>query len=65
LRSIDIALGRRDKVPVQLPTWLELGFETAYIRGYCCPILAGHDDSSMVIACHQGALTSLKEDEAK
>ncbi len=33
--------------------------------GYCRPILAGHDDSSVVIACHQGALPLLKEDEAK
>ena len=28
-------------------------------------ILAGRDDSSMVIVCHQGALVLLKEDEAK
>ena len=52
-------------MPFQLPTWLELGFVTAYTRGYCCPILAGRDDSSMVIVCHQGALVLLKEDEAK
>ncbi len=65
LRSIDIALERRDKVPVQLPTWLGLGFVTAYTTGYCCPILAGRDDSSIVIAYHQGALTLLEEDEAK
>jgi hypothetical protein len=65
LRSIDIALGRKDKVPVQLPTWLGLGFVTAYTIGYCRPILAGCDDSSILIACHQGASTSLEEDEAK
>jgi hypothetical protein len=52
-------------VPVQLPTWLGLGFVTAYTTGYCRPILAGRDDSSIVIACHQGALVLLKEDEAK
>ncbi len=65
LRSIDIALGRRDEVPVQLPTWLGLGFVTAYTMGYRRLILAGHDDSSIIIACHQGPLTSLEEDEAK
>ncbi len=52
-------------MPVQLPTWLGLGFVTAYTMGYCLPILAGHDDSSIVILCHQGASTLLKEDEAK
>ncbi len=52
-------------MPVQLPTWLGLGFVTAYTTGYRRPILAGHDDSSIVIACHQGASTLLKEDEAK
>ncbi len=65
MRSIDIDLGKRHKVPVQLPTWLGLGFVTAYTTGYCRPILAGRDDSSIVIMCHQGALTSLEEDEAK
>jgi hypothetical protein len=45
--------------------WLGLGFVTACTMGYCHPILAGRDDSSIVIACHQGALTSLKEDQAK
>ena len=50
---------------VQLPTWLGLGFVTAYKTGYCCPILAGRDDSSIVIACHHGASTLLEEDEAK
>ncbi len=65
LRSIDIALGRRDKVPVQPPTWLGLGFVTAYTIGYCRLILAGRDDSSIVIVCHQGASTLLKEDKAK
>ena len=38
---------------------------TAYTTGYHCPILSGRDDSSIVIACHQGASTLLKEDEAK
>ncbi len=52
-------------MPVQLPTWLGLGFVTAYTMGYCCPILAGRDDSSIIIACHRGASTSLKEDKAK
>ncbi len=52
-------------MPVQLPTWLGLGFVTAYITGYCHSILADHDDSSIVITCHQGASTLLKEDEAK
>jgi hypothetical protein len=52
-------------VPVQLPTWLGLGFVTAYTTGYHNLILAGRDDSSIVIACHQGASTSLEEDEAK
>ncbi len=56
---------RRDEGSVQLPTWLELGFMTAYTMGYRCPILAGCDDSSIVIACHQGASTLLKEDEAE
>ncbi len=65
LRSIDIALGRRDEVPVQLPTWLGIGFVTAYTTGYFRPILAGHDDSSIVIICHQGASTLLEEDGAK
>ncbi len=52
-------------MPVQLPTWLGLGFVNAYTTGYCWPVLAGHDDSSIVIACHRGASTLLKEDEAK
>jgi hypothetical protein len=52
-------------VPVQLPTWLGLGFVTAYTTGYCRLILAGCDDSYIVIVCHQGPLTSLKEGEAK
>ncbi len=52
-------------MPVQLPTWLGLGFVTAYTTGYCHPILAGRGDSFIVIACHQGASTSLEEDEAK
>ena len=52
-------------MPVQLPTWLGLGFVTAYTTGYRHLILAGSDDSSIIIACHQGALTLLKEDEAK
>ncbi len=52
-------------MPVQLPTWLGLGFLTEYTMGYHHPILAGHDDSSIVIACHQGAPTLFKEDEAK
>jgi hypothetical protein len=56
---------RRDEGSVQLPTWLGLGFVTAYTAGYRHPILAGCDDSSIVIACHQGASTSLKEYEAK
>jgi hypothetical protein len=34
-------------------------------HGVLPSILAGCDDSSIVIACHQGASTSLKEDEAK
>jgi hypothetical protein len=41
------------------------GLCDAYTMGYCHPILAGRDDSSIVIACHQGASTLLKEDEAK
>jgi hypothetical protein len=65
LRSIDIALGRRDEVPVQLPTWLGLGFVTAFTTRYCRHILAGHDDSPIVIACHQEASALLEEDEAK
>ncbi len=52
-------------MPVQLPTWLGLGFVTAYTTGYCRPILAGCDDSSIIIACHPGASTLLEEDEAK
>ncbi len=51
-------------MPVQLPTWLGLGFVIAYTTGYCRPILAGYD-SSIVIVCHQGASTLLEEDEAK
>jgi hypothetical protein len=65
LRNIDIDLGRRDKVPVQLPTWLGLGFVTVDTTGSCRPILAGRDDSSIIIACHRGASTLLEEDEAK
>ena len=65
LRSIAIALGRRDEVPVQLPTWLGLGFVTAYITEYCRSILVGLDDSSIVVVCPWGASTSLEEDEAK
>jgi hypothetical protein len=38
---------------------------TVYTMGCCRPILAGHDDSSIVIACHLGASTLLQEDEAK
>ena len=41
------------------------GLHDAYSTGYCRLILAGRDDSSIVIACHQGALTLLEEDEAK
>ena len=54
-------------MPVQLPTWLGLGFVAVYTTGYHHPILVGHDDSSIVIECHQdqGASTLLKEDEAK
>ncbi len=52
-------------MPVKVPTWLGLGFVTAYNMGYCRPIFAGHDDSSIVIACHQGLSTLLEEDEAK
>ncbi len=52
-------------MPVQLPTWLGLGFVTAYTTGYCHQILAGHDDSSIVIACHPGASTLFEEDEAE
>ncbi len=52
-------------MPVQLLTWLGQGFVTAYTTGYCRLILAGCYDSSIVIACHQGASTLLKEDEAK
>ncbi len=52
-------------MPVQLPTWLGLGFTTVYTTGYRRLILAGRDDSSIVIMCHQGALTLLEEDEAK
>ncbi len=56
---------KRDEGSVQLPTWLGLGFVTAYTTGYCRLILAGRDDSSIVIVHHQGASTLLKEDEAK
>ncbi len=52
-------------MPVQLPTWLGQGFMTACTMGYCHPIFADRDDSSIVIACHQRASTLLKEDEAK
>ncbi len=52
-------------MPVQLPTWLGLGFVNGYTTGYHRPILAGRDDSFIVIACHQGASTLLEEDEAK
>ena len=52
-------------MPVQLPTWLGLSFLTAYTTGYCHLILAGRDDNSIVIVCHQGASTLLEEDEAK
>ncbi len=52
-------------MPVELSTWLGLGFVTAYTTGYCNLILAGCDDSSIVIACHQGAPTLLEEDKAK
>ncbi len=52
-------------MPVQLPTWLGLGFVTANTTGYCRPILAGRDDSSINIVCHQGASTLFQEDEAK
>ncbi len=52
-------------MPVQLPTWLGLDFVTAYTTGYHCPILAGRDDSSIVIRCHQRSSRSLEEDEAK
>ncbi len=38
---------------------------TAYTTGYCCPILAGHDNYSIVIASHLEASTLLEEDEAK
>jgi Fe-S-cluster-containing hydrogenase component 2 len=38
---------------------------TAHTIGHRCQILAGRDDSSIVIMCHWEALTSLKEDEAK
>ncbi len=49
---------------LQLPTWLGLGFLTAYTVGYLHLILAGRDDSSFLIACHQGSSPSLEEDEA-
>jgi hypothetical protein len=52
-------------VPVRLPTWLGLGFVTVYTMGCRRPILAGRDDSSIIIAFHRGALTLLEEDEAK
>ncbi len=51
-------------MPVQLPTWLGLGFVTAYTTGYCRPILAGRDNSSINIVCDQGASTLLEEDDA-
>ena len=52
-------------MPVQLPTWLGLGFMTACTTEDCRLILDGCDDSSIFIACHRGASTLLKEDEAK
>jgi hypothetical protein len=58
-------LGRRDKVPIQLPTWLGLGFVTVYTTGYCRLIVAGRGDSSIVITRHWGASTLLEEDKAK
>ena len=61
LRNINIALGRINEVPFQLPTWLGMGFVTV---GYCHLFLAGCDDSSIVIGCHWGTWTLLKEDEA-
>jgi hypothetical protein len=64
-KIINIAQGSRDEVSVQLPTWLQLCFVTACTTGYCRPILAGCDDSFIVIVCHQGALTLLKEERQK
>jgi hypothetical protein len=65
-RNVPPSHGRRDEVPsLQLPTWLGLGFLTAYTVGYLRLILAGRDDSSFLIACHQGSSPSLEEDEAK
>jgi len=58
-------LVRRNEGSVQPPTWLGLGFRTACTTGYCRHILGSHDDSSIVTACCQGALTLLEEDEAK
>ena len=64
-RNVPPSHGRRDEVPsLQLPTWLGLGFLTAYTVGYLHLILAGRDDSSFLIACHQGSSPSLEEDEA-
>ncbi len=38
---------------------------TAYIIGYYHPILAGRDDSSIIIVWHEGTSTLLEEDETK
>jgi hypothetical protein len=65
LRSINIAQRNKDKVSIQLPTWLQLRFVTACTMGYCRLILAGCDDSSVVIACHLGALTLLEEERQR
>ncbi len=51
-------------MPVQLPTWLGLAFVTAYTMGYRRPILAGHDDSSIVIRVikeHQHCLRRMRQ----
>jgi hypothetical protein len=38
---------------------------TACTTGYCHPILAGCDDSSVIIACHEGAWLLLEEERQR
>jgi hypothetical protein len=53
---------------------VEMKHQSSYQLGYDCalgchvsrgPILAGCDDSSIVIACHSGALPSLEEERQR
>ncbi len=64
LRSINVAQ-ESSEVSVQLPTWLPLCFVRACTMEYCRLILAGCDDSFIVISCHQGALISPKEERQR